>query len=385
MTAAATDPEDLFDRAKAVPIADVCGQTLYRSGSRLRGPCPLCEAGVKSGRKSDGPFCVDPHANRFRCFACGEGGDVVTFIVLARKETPRDAARWLVGGGFPAPTPKVASMTPAVTPRQPSLIAQDLWRQRHDAPGTLVETYLRARGISGPVLTEALRRLGFHPNCYWGTEDGVHLRGPAMIARPQTHRGPLESVHVTYLAPHGHAKTARRPAKRMFGPQSDAEGAPGGVWLIGPPDPITYAAAAPTPVIVGEGIESTLSAAMLYRAPARAVATLSLDHLQGGLVRDAYGRVDLDCPAGDPRHPPFTWPNVMQAIIAVDRDMRAVSHRVRRPLIGGTMERRLDADGRARLCASLAEQGWRRAGTPRVSSMAPSPGRDFNDELLSGV
>jgi hypothetical protein len=48
----------------------------------------------------------------------------------------------------------------------------------------------------------------------------------------------------------------------MWGPQKDAEGRPGGVWLS--------AKDGPGPLIVGEGIESTLSAMQLHGGPAGA-------------------------------------------------------------------------------------------------------------------
>lgn len=381
------DPPDLFERANRAPIADMAGVKLYRSGSRLRGECPLC--GSSKGKKADGAFSVDPVNNRWRCFGgCDAGGDAVNFASRKFRLSPREAALRLYGGVIPA-APAQLAQRQAVT-RQPGAnltdrVASDLWRQADRARGTLVETYLRARGISGPVLDEALETVRFHPLAYWGTDPdaGLHIRAPAMIAPVYTPRRRLDGIHATYLAHDGSAKLKRAPAKRMWGPQRDEDGHPGGCWLIGPVDHVRFLTGRATPVIVGEGIESTLSAAMLFGKACRAVATLSLGALQGSPVKDTWGRIDPAAPQADPEQPPFTWPGLDRVIVAVDRDMKPIKVKIRR-LLGGTVEKWLEAEDRARICASLAEQAWRRAGTHHVSSMAPAAGRDFNDELRAG-
>lgn len=59
-----------------------------RSGSRFRGVCPLCHNGEHSKAfSSDGQL--------FYCFACQEGGDVVTLAALANDMPPAMAAAWL--------------------------------------------------------------------------------------------------------------------------------------------------------------------------------------------------------------------------------------------------------------------------------------------------
>ncbi len=175
----------------------------------------------------------------------------------------------------------------------------------------------------------------------------------------------------------------------MFGPQgwvcADGMVRPGGVWLTRPD--------CAGPLIVGEGIESALSAAILAgtedAGPCRIVATLSLGALQGGWLSDRYGRVDPDAPAADPAVPAFTWPESAGAPfdevrICVDRDMSPIHVKVRKAG-GGTWRRTLDSETRARVCGALAEQAWRRVmGGDRAHAVrlwAPGPGRDFNDEL----
>ncbi len=166
------------------------------------------------------------------------------------------------------------------------------------------------------------------------------------------------------------------PAKKMWGPQNGADGRPGGAWLTDP--------AGPGPLIVGEGIESSLSAGILHGPPCRIAAALSLGRLQGGRLTDRWGRFNPDAPQADPEAPAFTWPAAGAVVVAVDRDMAAVEVKVRAPL-GGTVRRRLDSDARARLCGGLAAQHWRAARAGPVSVSAPPAGMDFNNWLMRGA
>ncbi|HZR87874.1 MAG TPA: CHC2 zinc finger domain-containing protein [Bradyrhizobium sp.] len=372
------DVAALFERAREADIKAVAGVKLYRSGRRMRGPCPLCGASEK--KRADGAFSVDPHARLFKCFACLKGGDVIDLEQLLNGGTAREAAERLVGAAPAA----VARSLPArsapetVAPTAPNAeAAARTWRQSQPARGTLVANYLASRGIVGAVAAAALQRLRFHPNAYWGEDErGQRIWLPAMVAMVRAPEGPTGGVHLTYLAPGGAGKTTRSPAKRMLGAQR-RDGCAGGVWLSDP--------TSKRPLLVGEGIESTLSAAQLMGQPFRMLATLSLGALQGVWLPDKWGRIDPDCVALDDARPPLTWPEPSDApwgevLIAVDRDMKPIKVKCRRAG-GGSYDRWLSAEERARICAGLAEQAWRKAGANAVRSIAPGPGRDFNDEL----
>lgn len=59
------------------PIAEVverCGVQLKRSGSVLKGCCPFHDEKTPS-------FVVWPNTGRWKCFGCGEGGDVISFVM----------------------------------------------------------------------------------------------------------------------------------------------------------------------------------------------------------------------------------------------------------------------------------------------------------------
>src|SRR5690242_18063446 len=60
--------------------------TLKRSGSALRGPCP-----IHGSSKGSTSFSV--RNNRYRCFACGEHGDVFSFTMWAERVGFAEALR----------------------------------------------------------------------------------------------------------------------------------------------------------------------------------------------------------------------------------------------------------------------------------------------------
>jgi hypothetical protein len=378
----------LFDKARAdADLEKVGGVKLYGGGQQRRGECPICHA--SKGKKAGGAFAAWPKTARWHCYSCERSGDVVDLEHILRSrgdETLKDAAERLVGTNWanqPAPVagPRVSSSAPDPADTWKLDLARALWLDSRRAPGTPVETYLRARGIAGWVLDKALGRLRYHPAAYHHGGPGREVCAPAMIGLVKVGAGATGGVHVTYLRPDGRGKSALDPAKKMWGPQG-LDGAPGGVWLTSVNDNAG-------PLIVAEGIESALSAAMLIGGECRIAAALSLGHLQGGWVLDAYGRLDPDCVRGDPERPPFLWAAPADrpwksVVIAVDRDMKPVRVKCRKAA-GGTYQRALTADERARICAALAEDAWRRIGTHAVRSIAPAAGRDFNDELCARI
>jgi hypothetical protein len=69
---------------------------------------------------------------------------------------------------------------------------------------TLVETYLRNRGIKAVHDAGALR---FHPRCYYRPDDSLPTETwPAMIAAVTDLSGAITGAHCTWLAPDGFGK-----------------------------------------------------------------------------------------------------------------------------------------------------------------------------------
>lgn len=391
--------DDLLERARRdADIEAVAGVTLRRAGKDKVGMCPLCLVGAKS--KSP-PFKIYPAKGRFRCWRCNRGGSVIDLEHMLRSsgsETIRDAALRLVNG---APMTDVererraqvraAEERAAVESEAwKAALAAQLWREGQPAGGTLAQTYLEHRGWFGPVLARALMMLRFHPRAYWGGHPQFGVFLPAMIGLVTTEFGATGGVHVTYLAPDGRGKARRDPAKKMFGPQGmvvDGRPYPGGVWLTRPD--------APGPLVVGEGIESTGARAIIkagdLQTPVRAVATASLDRMQGGEKAGDDGAIDVWSVTPDPARPPFTWPEDPQhpwgeVEIATDGDMRPQKVMGRSGRRGRATPYVRDGAERARVCGTLAKIAWGARLAPdsatRVRATRAPIGRDFADELL---
>lgn len=150
--------------------------------------------------------------------------------------------------------------------------------------GTLVETYLRGRGITTLHRTEALR---FHPRCYYRPDDdGPTETWPAMLASVTDLRGRRTGAHRTWLARNGTGKAPIETPRRAMGDllgHAVRFGLPGSVMAA------------------GEGIETTLSLRCAMPDMAMAAA-LSAAHLAAILfpptLRRLYVIRDND-PAGD--------------------------------------------------------------------------------------
>ena len=115
--------------------------------------------------------------------------------------------------------------------------ALEIWRRSVPAPGTLVETYLRARGITIPI-PPSLRYLAAARH----KPTGLVL--PAMVAGVQDLDGRIVAVHRTFLSRDGTAKAGVREPKMSLGPVA------GGAVRL---------ALAGSKLAICEGIESALS------------------------------------------------------------------------------------------------------------------------------
>jgi phage/plasmid primase-like uncharacterized protein len=115
--------------------------------------------------------------------------------------------------------------------------------------GTVAETYLAARGLSG-FTSPALRSLPGHRHAPTGTSWPVLL---AAVTDPLT--GELRAVHRTYLARDGSGKAPIKPPRATLGPTA------GAVIRLADPEP-------GKPLVIAEGIETAASAGLILGAPA---------------------------------------------------------------------------------------------------------------------
>ena len=190
-----------------------------------RGACPAC--GYRAGL-----VLADKEGRAvWWCASCQDQDGVTAAIrqALGGSWTPPQALR-----RQPAATASTAHRT---------ALARDRWNAALPHSGTLVDRYLAARGLAG-VQSAALR---FHPAA--PHPNGARL--PAMIAAVRaTGTGELQAIHRTYLRHDGSGKAAIEPAKASLGPVA------GGAVQLDALQP-------GTPLVIGEGIESSLSAARI--------------------------------------------------------------------------------------------------------------------------
>ena len=150
--------------------------------------------------------------------------------------------------------------------------------------GTVVETYLRQRGITD---LHGIGSLRFHPRCYYRPEaDAATEVWPAMIAAVTDLQGRITGAHRTWLDPSGRDKAPVDTPRRAMGHLL------GHAVRFGPASDVMAA---------GEGIETMLS--LRCALPGMAMlAALSAAHLAAILFPESLRRLYIvrdDDRAGD--------------------------------------------------------------------------------------
>jgi hypothetical protein len=189
------------------------------------------------------------------------GGLIVKCFVGCAPADIKNAIRQIMQG-----TPVVASTTPV----RPKLTPDDMVRivGRIEAEcvrntGTLVEVYNRRRWIT----VELAPTLLFHPWLYHAESGGS---APAMVALLQAADGDrVPAIHRTWLAADGSGKADLSPVRKSLGSVS------GHSVHLGRPS---------ARLIVGEGIETTLSAWQMWGFSFDAWATLSTSGMAALIV-----------------------------------------------------------------------------------------------------
>ncbi|WP_395698491.1 toprim domain-containing protein [Methylocella sp.] len=225
--------------------------------------------------------------------ATGEHGDLLDVIRescgLFGFRDVADEARSFLSLPHPEPEPdRPRSRTPSAPTGSPEA-ARRLFAMSQPIERTLVESYLRGRGITSLHGTGSLR---FHPRCYYRPDEYSPTETwPAMIASVTDLSGHLTGAHRTWLDPDGFTEatlgkapidTPRRAMGEMLG-HAVRFGVAGEVMAA------------------GEGIETMLSLrCVLPDMPM--VAALSAAHLSAILFPDTLRRLYIardDDPAGD--------------------------------------------------------------------------------------
>ncbi len=234
-----------------------------------------------------GPEVGPGAAGHWTDAATSEHGDLLDVIrescgFTAFSDVAEEARRFL---SLPRPAPwERPKPDRSPTPAGSAKAARRLIGMARPIRGTLVETYLRRRGIEVAHDAGVLR---YHPHCYYRPDDGAPVqKRPAMIAAITDLAGRITGVHRTWLAPDGSGKAAVTTPRRAMGN------------LLG--HAVRFGAAEDV-LVVGEGIETMLSLRVALPGMPMAAA-LSAGHLAAlempPTLRRLYIARDADA-AGD--------------------------------------------------------------------------------------
>jgi len=234
-----------------------------------------------------GPSSGKGAAGKWTDAATGEHGDLLDVIrescgLVDFRDVADEARRFLS-----LPRPKLKSDSRSRLPAVPTgspVSAGRLFSMSQPIAGTVVETYLRGRGITNLHGIDSLRS---HPRCYYRPEaDSPTETWPAMIAAVTDLRGHITGAHRTWLDPSGRDKAPVDTPRRAMGHLL------GHAVRFGPAGDVMAA---------GEGIETMLSLRCVMPTMAM-VAALSAAHLAAILFPATLRRLYIvrdDDRAGD--------------------------------------------------------------------------------------
>ena len=285
MVIATSDKVDILELKARHPLGEAveaAGIVLHGRGRVRQGVCPFHQ-------EAEGSFTVYEESQRFWCFGCGAGGDVLDFVGRMEGLTLPEAIRRLDDGTTPvaassnrttsAPTNRPPA--PAIPPRDPALLtaAVRFYGGQLRRSRTAVD-YLASRGIgaaaavrlglgyaSGNGLRHYLGSAGFNPDRQRASglflEGGVE-RFAGMVVVPDTANG---------LVPWLVGRAVQPNAKPRF------QAVPGqkpalGLARLGP---------APPGAIVAEGVFDYLTLAAWGYPAVAALGTQGMDKVAAAL------------------------------------------------------------------------------------------------------
>jgi hypothetical protein len=232
-------------------------------------------------------------AGKWTDAASAEHGDLLDVIReslgLIDFKDVAEVARAFLSMPRPEPEPTATKRKTSPAPSGSAEAARRLFAMSQPIAGTLVETYLRNRGISA---LHGTGNLHFHPRCYYRPDEHSPTEvWPAMIAAVTDLNGQITGAHRTWLAPDGFdpIRLGKAPIETQRKAMGDLLGH---AVRFGVPGDVMAA---------GEGIETVLSLRQGLPDMAMAAA-LSAAHLAAvafpTTLRRLYIIRDND-PAGD--------------------------------------------------------------------------------------
>ncbi len=216
----------------------------------------ICDALGGRWHGSYGMACCPCHEDREPSLSITDGQDGRLLVHCFAGCDPVEILRALNGQGLSEPSnTKLTSYLPH---RDNGRAALDIWRDSRPAAGTLVERYLRRRGITLPIPPS----IRYHPALKHGPT-GLTL--PVMVAAVQAPDRQVVAIHRVFLTEYG-AKASVLTPKMALGPLGTGA--------------VRLAKAGPL-LGLAEGIEDALTAMQLCELPCWAVLGGALSTLRG--------------------------------------------------------------------------------------------------------
>ena len=216
---------------QAVSLSSVAGQSikLKRAGREWKACCPFHSDRTPS-------FTIYADDSRFMCFGCGAEGDVLDFVMRLHGVRLPEAMEMLSSGGeWAMAVPR--SDPPQAAQGDRSEEAWAIWNSASPATGTVVDAYLRSRGITIP-LPSSIR--------FAQLPLGRRAPLPTLVAAVSTLDGQVKGIQRTFLStdPIGKARLPGGKVKFSLGRVL------GGAIRLGPPE---------RSLVVTEGLEDGLT------------------------------------------------------------------------------------------------------------------------------
>jgi hypothetical protein len=248
---------ETVERARAMPVTHEIyrrGIKLRRQGSELVGACPVCGDGGK-GARSD-RFAVSVAKNTWLCRRCPAGGSAIDLVMHLDGVDFRSAIEALTGERAPAPRHAASVQPPPADDGHKR--AMRLWDEAVPIAGTLAVPYLTrpklegGRGLALPTDISP-RVLRFHHDCPFG--EGT--RHPCLLALYRSISGDEpRAIMRTALTP-----DARKIDRKALGPVG------GAAIKLSDDGDVTMG------LVIGEGLETTISGMVFGFAPAWALGS----------------------------------------------------------------------------------------------------------------
>jgi hypothetical protein len=361
--------KDIFEVADQLQIMGL--SKAYGAGrAEKSGPCPNC-----GGRDR---FSLNRKSGLFNCRHCG-GGDVIRLVEKTRGIDFRAALDWLCGPSQALTEAEMADRRARAARAEAAreadearararaiADARDVWDAAARFPNTPVAGYLALRGLTLRRVPDCLR---FAPDLPYtvqieGKWREVHS-GPAMLARITAPDGSFMGCHRTWFdlsAPQGKAQIAHPTTGEALARKKTLGSVKGNAIRL------TGAHRSGT-LVMGEGIETTLSAGMARALPdAMFWAGVSLGNM-GGSRETGKGLKFAGIPRMDDDRAFLPPPWVTDLIFLMDGDSDPRNTRA-------TLQA-----GLRRAIATRRQTG----GLPLRARIAAAPrGMDFNDVLQQG-